>query len=83
MLSIKKKETYELAQELSRLTGETLTDAVTVALQERVERLKKKSPEQKAAEILAFGKEFAALVGDRKIPDHGEYLYDDETGLPK
>jgi hypothetical protein len=30
-----------------------------------------------------MGKECAELFGGREIPDPGEYLYDDELGLPK
>lgn len=37
-LSIKTEEADRLARELSRLTGETMTEAVTVALRERLER---------------------------------------------
>jgi antitoxin VapB len=37
-LSIKTDEADKLARELSRLTGETLTDSVTVALRQRLER---------------------------------------------
>ncbi len=34
-LNIKNDETYRLAGELARLTGETMTGAITVALRER------------------------------------------------
>jgi len=37
-LSIKTDEADRLARELARLTGETLTDSVTVALRQRLER---------------------------------------------
>jgi len=37
-LSIKTQEADRLARDLSRLTGETMTQAVTVALRERLER---------------------------------------------
>jgi antitoxin VapB len=37
-LSIKTPEADELARSLARLTGETMTQAVTVALRERLER---------------------------------------------
>ena len=42
-LSIKSKEAYRLARELSQLTGETLTEAVTTSLRERLERVYKDS----------------------------------------
>ena len=37
-LNIKNEETCRLAAELARLTGETKTGAITVALRERLER---------------------------------------------
>ncbi len=37
-LSIKTEEADRLARELSRLTGETMTEAVTKSLRERLER---------------------------------------------
>ena len=42
-LNIKNEETYRLAQELSRLTGENVTQAVTRAVEERLERLRAKA----------------------------------------
>jgi antitoxin VapB len=39
-LSIKTKEADKLARTLSRLTGETMTEAVTKSLAERLERVK-------------------------------------------
>ena len=40
-LSIKTDEADRLARELSRLTGENMTEAVTRALAERLERLRR------------------------------------------
>jgi antitoxin VapB len=40
-LNIKNEETYHLAAELAALTGETMTAAVTVALRERLTRLRR------------------------------------------
>lgn len=40
-LSIKTEEADRLARELSRLTGETMTEAVTKSLRERLERERK------------------------------------------
>ncbi len=39
-LSIKTDEADRLARELSRLTGETMTEAITQAMRERLERLR-------------------------------------------
>jgi antitoxin VapB len=46
-LSIKTDEADRLARELSRLTGETMTEAVTRALAERLERLRRAREEDR------------------------------------
>ena len=84
-LNIKRQETHVLAERLAKLTGETLTEAVTVALQERLARL-----EQKPGFDEALYEELKALTkGSRRLwrepylsTDHGDLLYD-EFGLPK
>ena len=42
-LNIKNEETCRLAGELARLTGETMTGAITVALRERLRREKRRA----------------------------------------
>jgi antitoxin VapB len=83
-LSIKNKETQRLAQQLSQLTGESLTGAITQALRERLDRLQ--FPEEKerlVAQLLAIGDDCAKRL---KPPydrlEHGDLLFD-ERGLPK
>lgn len=49
-LSIKTKEADRLARELSRLTGENMTEAVTKSLAERLERVRK-SRESRGDEV--------------------------------
>ncbi|HZV90291.1 MAG TPA: type II toxin-antitoxin system VapB family antitoxin [Candidatus Binatus sp.] len=39
-LSIKNAETEKLAREISKETGESLTDAITIALRDRLQRLR-------------------------------------------
>jgi antitoxin VapB len=55
-LSIKTEEADRLARRIARVTGETLTEVVTVALRERCQRVAPdvRTPEQKAADIEAF-----------------------------
>jgi len=55
-LSIKTEEADRLARELARLRGETITEAVTVALRELCarERSKLRTPQQKRADLEAF-----------------------------
>ena len=42
-LNIKNPETHRLARDLALLTGETVTEAVTVAVRERLERIRSDS----------------------------------------
>ena len=79
-LNIKNAETYRLIRELANMTGESMTGAVTVAVQERLERIKS---DFQTGDILELARE----IRDRLPPgyldiDHAELLYD-ERGLPK
>jgi antitoxin VapB len=81
-LNIKDPEAHKLAQELSKTTGETMTEAVTVALRERIARIRRsRKADATAAELLAIGKRCAEQLQGPPI-DHGSLLYDDK-GLPK
>lgn len=67
--------------ELSRLTGESKTRAIQVAVEERLRRLKGE-PGAMAEELLALGRECASNLQEPwKSIDHAELLYD-ERGLP-
>ena len=83
-LNIKNEETCRLAEELARLTGETKTKAITVALRERLEREKReRSAETRAKEMRAIAERCARLLGPGpSAAEHGDLLYD-ERGLPK
>jgi antitoxin VapB len=80
-LNIKDPEAHRLAQAIAEATGETLTRAVTEALRERYERLRRRDPEVLAADIRAIADRAAAHIR-RPYLDHAELLYD-EHGLPK
>lgn len=82
-LNIKNGETYKLAASLASETGESLTQAVKIALKERLERVRDRRKKKKklADELLAIGKEFSKRMKGPPI-DHAEFLYD-ERGLPK
>jgi antitoxin VapB len=81
-LNIKDAEAHQLAQALAKETGETMTRAVTKALRERLERVRRrKRPEAAAAELLAIGRRCAATLKGRPV-DHAALLYDDR-GLPR
>lgn len=83
-LDIKNPETCRLADELARLTGETTTGAITVALRERLEREQhQRNVEIRVTKLLAIGARCATRLdpGPSAI-DHGDLLHD-ERGLPK
>jgi antitoxin VapB len=82
-LNIKNEEAHRLAQELARITGESMTVAVSEAIRERLERVRGNSSEDLAERILKIGKECAAhLKEPYKSIDVDELLYD-EKGMPK
>jgi antitoxin VapB len=81
-LSIKNRKTHRLAKRLAAVTGETLTQAVTIALRERLERLRSQKRRKPSLEaMLAIGRRVRKHLRG-KIVDHAELLYD-ENGLPK
>ena len=82
-LNIKNKETYRLAEELAKLTGESMTTAVTVAVRERLERLRQQRNVSLADRLLAIGKDCAAhLKEPLRSGDYDDLLYD-QRGLPR
>ena len=83
-LNIKNQETCRLARELANLTGETMTGAITVALEERLEReMHERSVETRLRKMRAIADRCAKLLREAGPPvDHGDFLYD-ERGLPK
>lgn len=82
-LNIKNEKTHELAQELARLTGESMTTAVSEAIRERLERVRRNSKKNLAERIMEIARECGPLWKEPyKSIDHGDLLYD-ENGLPK
>jgi antitoxin VapB len=82
-LSIKDPEADRLARELARATGESLTEAVTAALRERLARIEQRPKARRLADELdEIAKRAAALpVLDDRSPD--EILGYDDKGLPR
>jgi antitoxin VapB len=81
-LSLKNAETDSLARALAALTGETLTDAVRVALVERLERVRRQKGEsgRLAETLMEIGRHCAALPDlNRLSPD--EIIGYDEHGM--
>lgn len=82
-LNIKNKEAHRLAQELAELTGESMTQAVTEALRERLARVKRERGGDLVERLMAIARETGPLFKEPwKSMDHGDLLYD-ERGLPK
>ena len=82
-MNIKNKEAHRLTKELSKLTGESLTTAVTESVRERLNRVRRKRGGNLAERLIAIGKDCAVhLKKPVRTIDHGTMLYD-ERGLPK
>jgi antitoxin VapB len=82
-LSIKAPEADRLARQLAAATGESMTDAVIIAMRERLEReqRKRESKQQLIADIMAIAEHCASLpVLDTRTDD--EIMGWDENGLP-
>jgi antitoxin VapB len=79
-LNIKDAETHALAADLAKATGESMTKAVTIAIQERLERVRRlRRPS--ASELLAIGARCAETL-TTKSNDPARLLYD-KLGLPR
>jgi antitoxin VapB len=76
-----------LARKVAKRTGETLTEAVTRALEERLDRIEstdRKREEQEMAELMAISDRSAKLL--RGLKKSSTELVDelyDEYGLPR
>ncbi len=82
-MNIKNKETHRLTEELAKLTGESLTMAVTESVRQRLERLRHERGGDLADRLMAIGADCAAhLKKPFRTIDHGKMLYD-KRGLPK
>ncbi|MBM3503608.1 MAG: hypothetical protein FJX65_07005 [Alphaproteobacteria bacterium] len=81
--NIKNPRTHELVRQLASLTGETLTQAVTESVRQRLEQLRRVRHRSLAEQLLDVGSKCAARLKEpyRSI-DHGDLLYD-ERGLPR
>ena len=82
-MNIKNEKTHKLVRELAKLTGENQTVAITEAVRERLNRVRKqKGGTSLADRLLAIGKDCAAHMKEpfRSI-EHGKFLYG-KDGLP-
>ncbi len=82
-MNIKNEKTQKLTRELAKLTGESLTTAVTEAVRERLDRMRSELGDGLADRLVKIGKDCAAHLSEPfRSVDHGELLYD-EKGLPR
>ncbi|MHB8294004.1 MAG: type II toxin-antitoxin system VapB family antitoxin [Acidimicrobiales bacterium] len=85
-LNIKNGEAERLARQLAAATGESVTGAVTVAVRERLDRVRREDQagaEERAARIREIAKDAASRWREPyRSADHDKLLYD-EVGLPR
>jgi len=82
-LNIKNQEAHKLARQLAKSTGETLTEAVTRALRERLDRVRGDERSSLADRLVSIGKDCAKHLKEPfRSAEHGDLLYD-EKGLPR
>jgi len=82
-INIKNEATERLARRLAKLTGESISTAVTRAVHERLERVQAEEGIGLADRLLRIGQDCAAHLPESvRSVDHGELLYN-EKGLPK
>lgn len=81
-LSIKNRMTEQLIRQLAEQTGESMTEAVTLAVRERLNAIRARSRKELSRQrVEALLREFDLLPDlDSRTPD--EILGYDEQGLP-
>jgi antitoxin VapB len=84
-LNIKNLEAAALARQLATATGESVTRAVTVAVRERLARVRSEEDgagSERAARMREIARDAVGRwVEPYRSTDHGDLLYD-EAGLP-
>lgn len=85
-LNIKNEEAERLARQLAAATGESVTRAITVAVNERLDRLRDRdaaATQRREARIREIAADAAGRwVEPYRSAAHGDLLYD-EAGLPR
>jgi antitoxin VapB len=77
-LNIKNPETYRLVEELAKRTGESMTAAVTIAVRERLERVRGEQGAGLAERLLRIGQDCAKRLKEPyRSASHDALLYDD------
>jgi antitoxin VapB len=84
-LNIKNAEAEHLARELAEVTGETITEAVTIAVRDRLEHVRDRSSTvaRRAASLRAIAADASGRwLEEQRTGDLARFLYD-ERGLPR
>jgi antitoxin VapB len=82
-MNIKNAETERLVRELAALTRQGVTAAITEAVRERLDRLRRERGDGLADRLLAIGKDCAGRLKEPfRSMEPGALLYDDR-GLPR
>ena len=82
-LNIRNPETEELAETLAKLTGETKTQAVTKALRDRLERVRRRLSGRRLADELDEIALHSASLPILDARDADDILGYDASGLPR
>ena len=82
-LNIRNKQAEELAGALAQLTGETKTEAVTQALRERLERVRRARAKRRLADELDEIALHCSVLPVRDQRNADEIIGYDEQGLPR
>ena len=82
-LNIKDEQAHEMARELAALTGETMTKAVKIAIEERLARCQKPTRKSRGiADKLNRLAEYCASLPEYDDRTDDEIIGYDENGLP-
>jgi antitoxin VapB len=82
-LNIRNEETEQLAAALAQLTGETKTEAVTQALRERLQRIRRARTKRRLADDLDEIALHCSTLPVRDPRSADEIMGYDEHGLPR
>lgn len=82
-LNIRSTETEELANALAKLTGETKTEAVTQALRERLQRIRRTRAKRRLADELDEIALHCSSLAVRDPRSADEIMGYDEQGIPR
>ena len=84
-MNIKNSRAVEASKQLAALTGESLTTAITVAVEERLARLEREAEAPKRRQRLAAIADdvTARLSPEARTANLDALLYDEKTGLPR